>query len=217
MLTTTLFLFVLILVPMALAIWAGISYSNRRWYGKNSPLKVTQTFQISVWKYFFSDFLFFVLTYICFYAMLIFMFRTLPMEQDMLWGYSVIFGAIAAFFGYVGFKHVELQLHYWRHTKNMKIVALPEEKVVVISDGERELRLQKGAIAEVYGVGIFNGRGIRYCYYIYYLKDGSSFVLTDAMPGRWVLEDYLGYVEVQLIERSWAKIEHLPLVSVVRS
>lgn len=218
MLTTTLFLFLFIFGGIGLMVWAGIVYSNKRWYGKNSPLKVTQTFKISAWQYFTRpDFVFFVLAYIGFFALLILMFQKLPMSPDLVWGYFLIFVAVIAFFGYLGIKHISLQLHYWEHTKNMKIVTVPEEKVVLVSDGKQQLRLKKGDIEEIYGIGVVSNRGVSYSYFVYYLKNGNSFVLTEPMPGRWVLEDYLGYVEPQLIQKSWPRIEHLPLISVVAS
>lgn len=198
-------------------VWAGIAYSQKRWYGKNSPLKVAQTFQISAWQYFTRpDFLYLVFALIGLPVFLVFAFKVMPMDPDMVWGYFVLFSFVMFFWIYNGIRHLRFQLHYWEHTKNMKIKAVPEEKVVLVSDGVRQLQLKKGDIKELYGVGMFwNSRGVTYSHYVYYLQDGSSFVLAEAMPGRWVLEDYLGYVEPQLIEKPWARIEHLPLVSVV--
>lgn len=216
MLTTTLFLFLYIFGGTGIVVWAGIAYSQKRWYGKNSPLKVAQTFQISAWQYFTRpDFIGFILCQLGLFAMLIFMFIKLPMEADMVWGYFVIFASIFGFFGYLGIEWLGTQLHFWKYTKIMKIVTIPEEKELLISDGESELRLKKGDIKELYGVGKINPRDVSFLYYVYYLQNGSSFVLTFAMPGRWVLEDYLGYIEPQLIEDPKPRISHLPLVSVV--
>lgn len=215
MLLSTLFLLFFIFGGIGLLVWVAVRYSNKRWYGKNSPLKVAHTFQISAWQYFTRpNFIFLILTHLCFYALLIWMFRTLPIQPDLVWGYFLIFGAIILLFGYLGYKDILLQLHFWEHTKNKKIITIPEEKALLICEEGRQLRLQKGDIEALYAVGTFNSKGIANAYYLYYLKNGSSFVLTEPMPGRWVLEDYLGYVEPQVIEQRWPKIDHQPVSSV---
>jgi hypothetical protein len=218
MLTTTLFLFAVILIPILLVVWVGVAYSNKRWYGNNSPLKVARTFQISARQYFTRpDFICFVLSFALFYTMLFFLFKTLPMDPDLVWGYFVLFIAVGGFFAYVGVQWASSEIHFWKHTKNMKIETFPLEKVVLVSDGERELRLKKGDIKELFAVGKINPKGRSFLYYVYYLQNGSSFVLTYAMPGRWILEDYLGYIEPQVIEDPMPRIAHLPLISIVNN
>jgi len=186
-------------------IWQLLSYT-RNTIGGNSPLKVTRVYQISELAYFTKlDNLFsysFLVLGLMFFK-LIFTLRTAPDSANPWMGYlvAITFGFI---FLTIGIFYLILDLNHWKYTEDVILTTHPELHELELTFSDITLRIKDGDIQRV--VVIQNQAKIRYCYQTYFLQNGDHFILSDRMPGNWVIHEFFKKIPVEYHYKSFPYI-----------
>jgi len=187
--TDSLLLIGIFIVTFALIIWQLIRYSDNT-VGKYSPLKISRTYQIHYFRYFTkldNLFLYWVgISGLYFLSKVPDTFSSSVYLYDWrnpasLICFSLLLISLSASYLY-------LDINYWQHTKNIRVSYLPEEKIVMICFPDKTYTLGQG---DIIGIELItNGAKMQLGYYVYFLANGESFILTDRMPGVWAIQEY---------------------------
>ena len=201
----TFFIFFFVFGIFVWCIWQLLSYT-RNTIGGNSPLKVTRVYQISELAYFTKlDNLFsysFLVLGLMFFK-LIFTLRTAPDSANPWMGYlvAITFGFI---FLTIGIFYLILDLNHWKYTEDVILTTHPELHELELTFSDITLRIKDGDIQRV--VVIQNQAKIRFCYHTYFLQNGDHFILSDRMPGNWVIHEFFKKIPVEYHYKSFPYI-----------
>lgn len=83
---------------------------------------------------------------------------------------------------------LSLDLNHWKYVNGVVIETFPEEHELEITFTDVTLRLKDGDIERVLITS--NDGKMRVAYMTYYLSSGDHFILSDKMPGTWVIHEY---------------------------
>ncbi|TDE12450.1 hypothetical protein [Dyadobacter psychrotolerans] len=163
---------------------------SRDTYGNNSPLKVDRVYQISTVSYFTS------LDSITSYPLLIMalVILTMPItkgfpvfETKQGLG-SLLFISLGSLNTYSAGYFLVFQYNYWKFTEGVILTSIPYSHEIHVNVKGKEIILRKGDIERISIVS--NNTRLRFSYYTYYLTNGEKFILTDRMPGLWIINEY---------------------------
>jgi hypothetical protein len=191
--------FLIFLFVFGFAAWGlwQLYLVSRNTYGDNSPLKVERSYQISASRYFisleyFSSYLFLALAGTFLY--LLFTMNFSSSGSDAWLGFMLMLTG----FGVLVFLSIYnfLLLHnYWKYTKGVVITSVPDKHEIQLDIGGREVTLKKDTIASL--TVVTNNSRNSFTHFIYHLNNGEIFILTDRMPGLWVIHEYFKKIPAQ--------------------
>ncbi len=202
----TLVIFLMIFIPFGGFIWMVLRFT-RNTIGENSPVKVKRFYQIDSWAYFFKfDNLFAVF----FIVMGLLLFQT-TLTARM--GADISYPALArgtlligtALFAGLGFVILSIDINHWKYVEGVVLETFPEEHELEITFGERKLRLKEGDIVRVLITS--NEARMRISFMTYYLANGDHFILSDKMPGVWVIHEYFKKIPTEYRKTQFPFIE----------
>jgi hypothetical protein len=177
-------------------VWRLLLVSKDR-YGENAPLKVSRTYQITGREYFAS---YEQLISIAPFLLVVFSLG-LPFTdsfsawEEAAWLKYLLAISMLLISLFVFTYNIFLQLNYWKFTKDVVIKSVPSDHTVQLYMNDKEILLKNDTIEKILMV---SNRGRRsFSYFIYYLKNGQSFILTDRTPGRWIIKEYFRNIPVE--------------------
>jgi len=198
--------FAFIFGVFGLAIWGLLRYTDDT-VGKNSPLKVHRSYQISALQYFTRLYNFPV-----YYSGLLGLYCFIQIPDTFSrsvylfdWKTPAILFLTALIIMGFSVCYLYLELNYWRHTKNIQITFWPQEKTVEINFPEKIYILKEGDLVNIETVG--NGGRVQFAYSIYTLKNGDLFILTDRVPGTWAIQEYFKKIPIKFTEKRFPLIK----------
>ena len=186
-------------------IWKLLLYTKDT-IGENSPLKVSRFYQISEWSYFtkFDNLAIYYFTVLgLMFFKLLFTLKVALNDPHPWIGYvvvmifSLVMLSLAAFY-------MNLDLNHWKYTKNVTLTTDPEAREINLTFSENILKIKEGDIQKV--VITQNQAKIRFCYHTYYLRNGNHFILSDRMPGNWVIQEFFKKIPVEYQYKSFPYI-----------
>jgi len=175
--------------------------------GSNSPLKVIRVYQISAWSYFtkFDN---------------LFIYYLLPVAGFMFYlGLNAVFHPdvnypLAARIGIFGvsllmlaipIQYLILDINHWAYTENVTIRSNPGQHEIDIRFDDQTITLRNGDIERIEMFS--NNSKIRISYHTYHLQNGDHFILSDRMPGAWIIREYFKKVPVEYYTKRFPYIK----------
>ncbi|QRR03032.1 hypothetical protein [Dyadobacter sandarakinus] len=185
----TLIVFLIIFVPASLILWWMLRHT-RDTIGSNSPLKVKRTYKITAWYYFLTSSNlpgYFMLPIGSMLLKLIFTIYIGPDVSYQILVWLLLLVTSLACIG-LGLFVIVMDLNHWNNVQGVTIETFPEEHELEITFSDSSLRLKNGDIERI--VVVHNNAKARFAFTRYYLTNGDYFVLSDKMPGDWVIHEY---------------------------
>lgn len=189
------------------AIWGLLKYTDDT-VGKNSPLKVTRSYEVTTFQYFTKienlTIYYFALVGLACLTKIPGTFS--PSVYLFDWRISAILMLICIIMIGLPIYYLYLDLNYWQYTKSVRITYHPDEKTVEIDFPEKTYLIQQGDIKNIETIS--SGGKIRFGYSIYSLMNGDSFILTDRTPGTWAIQEYFKKIPSKWTEKRFPVIKN---------
>jgi len=189
-----------------LIIWGLIKFTQNT-IGKNSPLKVTRSYEVTKFRYFtkFDNLTVYYFALIGLYCLTKIPDIFSPPVYLYDWrNPAILIFTCTIFIGLPAY-YLYLDLNYWKHTKNIRITYLPAEKIIEINFPKKTYHIQEGDIKNIEIIS--SGGKIQFGYSIYSLENGDLFILTDRVPGTWAIREYFKKIPVKFVEKRFPLIK----------
>jgi hypothetical protein len=190
----TFLIFVFVFGIFGWCIWKLLNYTKNT-IGENSPLKVVRVYQIQDWQYFLKFdnlFIYYMLLPGLMFTRVAFTVVSsdipLPLTRLLLFGLG--FAVLLACALYL-----RLDINHWKHSRNIVLETNPAEHELNLSLPDREFTIRDGDLEKIV-VASSEGK-IRFTYFTYFFKNGDHFVLSDRMPGNWVISEYFKKIPLE--------------------
>lgn len=118
-------------------------------------------------------------------------------------GYVVVITVTLLLLSVVTFFMI-LDLNHWKYTENVRLTTNPDQHELELTFSGIVLRIRDGDIQKV--LVTQNQAKLRFCYHTYFLQNGDHFILTDRMPGNWVIQEYFKKIPVEYHYKSFPYI-----------
>lgn len=188
------------------AIWGLLKYTDDT-IGKYSPLKISRSYQITVFQYFtrFENLAFYYFGLSGLYCL-----SKVPSTISSSvylydWRITAALTLLSLIMIAPFIVYLYLDLNYWQYTKSVRITYHPDEKTVEIDFPEKTYLIKEGDIRNIETVS--SGGRVRFGYSIYSLINGDSFILTDRTPGTWAIQEYFKKIPFQWTEKRFPVIK----------
>ncbi len=187
-------------MPFGLFMWMVLRYT-RNTVGTNSPVKVKRIYEIGPERYFLKFDNFFALFCIGFGLLL---FRTIlisRMAPDITYP-GLVRGTLLigmAGIAALGVVSLAIDFNHWKYVDGTILETFPEEHELELTLGDTRLRLREGDITRVLVTS--NNAKMRVSFITYYLANGDHFILSDKMPGVWVIHEYFKKIPTEYREK----------------
>jgi len=195
-----------ILGIFGLVIWGLVKFTQNT-IGKNSPLKVTRSYEVTKLRYFtkFDNLTIYYFALIGLYCLIKIPDIFSPSVYLYDWrSPAILIFTCIIFIGFPAY-YLYLDLNYWKHTKNIRITYLPAEKTIEIKFPKITYHIQEGDIKNIEIIS--SGGKIQFGYSIYSLQNGDSFILTNRVPGTGAIREYFKNTPVKFIEKRFPLIK----------
>jgi len=202
----SLLVFALIFGIFGLVIWGLLRFTDNT-VGKNSPLKVPRSYEVTKFQYFtkidnLTIYYFAILGLYCFAKIP----DTLsPSVYLYDWRNPAALIVVCVITIGLSIFYFYLDLNYWKYTKNIRITYLPDERIIEIKFPEKIYVLKDGDIKNIDVIS--SGGKIRFGYSMYSLSNGDSFILTDRIPGTWAIQEFFKKIPVRFTEKGFPVIK----------
>jgi hypothetical protein len=189
-------IFLFIFGIAGIGIWGLLIFSKNR-YGKNSPLKVERAYRITLPEYIFRlDHLvaypFPVLTIMFLKLLILGQISSSNQQALPIYFLMILMTLMLAF---ISIYHFAFLINYWKFTKDTVLTTSPADHVLYLNIRDKEIILRAGDIERILVVS--NNLKLSFSYHKYYLKTGEHFILTDRMPGLWIIGEYFKRIPVE--------------------
>lgn len=202
----TLIIFLIIFASFGWVMW-GLLRFTRNTIGENSPLKVSRVYRIAARPYFLKFENFFAVFCIVFGLFLFRVVLTSRMGADITFPELTrgVLLVVAALFAALGVVILSIDLNHWKYVNGVVLETFPEEHELEITLTETKLRLKEGDIVRVLITS--NDAKMRISFMTYYLTNGDYFILSDKMPGVWVIHEYFKKIPAEYKHKVFPFIE----------
>lgn len=192
----TLIIFLIIFVPFGWVMWRLLRFTKNT-IGTNSPMKVKRIYHMKARPYFLKFDNFFAFFCIVFALLMFWSITRARMAPDITYPVlartSLLLG-MAALAG-LGVTVFLVDLNHWKYVGGVVLETFPEEHELEITFPNTKLRLKEGDIVRVLITS--NEAKMRISFMTYYLANGAHFILSDKMPGVWVIHEYFKKIPVE--------------------
>lgn len=203
--TDSFLLIAIFLGLFALAMWRLLIYTDNT-VRKYSPLKISRSYEITSFRYFTR-----IDNLIAYYfgAIALYCLSKIPdtfspsvyiydwRNPATLIFISLLMLSFPAWYFY-------LDYNYWLHTRNIRITYFPDEKTVEVDFPAKTYTIRNGDISHI---EMISSAKMYFCYSIYSLANGESFILTNRMPGTWAIDEYFKRIPFKKTEKRFPLIK----------
>ena len=168
--------------------------------GENSPLKVKRTYQITVWQYFsrFNPLAAYYFVTMGFVILKMIFVTEIPLPENYRLLIYLILICTGLLFFFSGIYSLIIQVNHWKYTNGVVLITNPKAGELHLKFSHTDLTLQEGDLKKIVTVSNLSQK-MRFCYVTYYLKNGDHFILSENMPGIWVIREYFKKVPVEYV------------------
>jgi len=198
--------FAFIFGVFGLAIWGLLNFTDNT-VGKNSPLKVSRSYEVTTLQYFIrvENLSIYYFAFVGLYCLTKIPDTFSPSVYLYDWRNPAALILICVVMIGLPIYYLYLDLNYWEHTKNIRITYLPDEKIIEIEFPEKTYVLKEGDIKNIHVIS--SGGKLRFGYSVYSLSNGDSFILTDRVPGTWAIQEFFKKIPIQYTEKRFPLIK----------
>jgi hypothetical protein len=190
----TFLIFVFVFGIFGWCIWKLLKFTKNT-IGENSPLKVVRVYQIAELQYFLKleNLLIYYISPLGFLFTKV-AFTVVSSDISMPLTRLLLFSMGLMFFLACGL-YLILDINHWKYTRNVTLETNPATYELDLRFEDQTLTIREGDLEKI--VVASNEGKIRFTYFTYYLKNGDHFILSDRMPGNWVIGEYFKNIPLE--------------------
>ncbi|REA58688.1 hypothetical protein DSL64_20205 [Dyadobacter luteus] len=180
----------------AWGIWK-LYLAARDTYGDNSPLKVERVYKKSAISYFLGFDYVFSYSFLALAGIFLYFLFTMNFSSSgsAAWiGFMLLLTMFMAL-TFLSAHNILLIHNYWKFTKDVVITSVPDKHEIKLDIAGKEVTLKKDTIESL--TIVTNDSRNSFTHFIYHLNNGEKFILTDRMPGLWVIHEYFKKIPIQ--------------------